>query len=187
MLKYWRKVHLHPQRNAWGTYIMHALENLTASSLCGTGDAGTSGNHCSENFPAASEDRSKRPISHHMIPPPRCSLLVDILLCSTVSLFFFLMFLYQLSFDSMCGCTKKVVGFTTLNCFLLLCSSHVCINHLKREPILLHNQVEWNTLNGHWWQMSKIVLLSDSRSKEINQWQQKQRTLSNAVRVVQIC
>lgn len=66
---------------------------------------------------------------------------------------------------------KKVEGFTTLNCFLLLCNSHVCINHSKREPISLPNQVEWNMLNGHWWQMSKIVLLLDSRSTEINQFQ----------------
>lgn len=131
-------------------YVMHVLENLTASSLCGTGDAGTSGDHCSENVPAASEDWSKRPISHHMIPPPRCSLLVDVLLCSTVTFVFFPhVFCINWALILCVDAQKKVVGFATLNCFLLLCSSHVCINHSKREPISLHNQVEWNMLNVH--------------------------------------
>lgn len=39
------------------TDVMHVLEHLTVPSLCATGDGGASGNHCSENFPAAPEDR----------------------------------------------------------------------------------------------------------------------------------
>ncbi len=58
-------------------YGSQVLESLTIS-LFGTGDAGTPGNHRSEDFPAPSQDRPEWPVSHHMIPPICCSIIAKL-------------------------------------------------------------------------------------------------------------
>ena len=78
-------------------YGSQVLESLTVSSLFGTGDAGTPGDHRSEDFSAPSQDGSKRPISHHMIPPICYSIIAEVMP------FFFVFLsrlLYKLSFNS---------------------------------------------------------------------------------------
>lgn len=85
-------------------YVSQVLKSLTTSSLFGTGDAGTPGDHRSEDFPAPSQDRSKRSVSHHMIPPLCHSITADV----TPFLFFRSKFLYGLCFNSKYSCTTCI-------------------------------------------------------------------------------
>lgn len=59
------------------------------------GDAGTPGNHRFKDFPAPSQDRSKRPFGHHVIYPIHPPWLMYVCLLLSISFFF----LYEMSLN----------------------------------------------------------------------------------------
>lgn len=59
------------------------------------GDAGTPGNHRFKDFPAPSQDRSKRPFGHHVIYPIHPLWLMYVCLLLSISFFF----LYEMSLN----------------------------------------------------------------------------------------
>ncbi len=75
-------IHLITVKYSWGTALAaggsQVLGSLIVSSFA-TGDAGAPGNHRSEDFPAPSQNRPKWPISHHMIPPLRYSVIAKVI------------------------------------------------------------------------------------------------------------
>lgn len=77
---------------SWGNAsLAHVHESLTILSVFGTGNAGSPGNNRSKDFSAPSQDRSKRPISHHMIQPISYSIIAKLMpfLFFCPDLFFF--------------------------------------------------------------------------------------------------
>lgn len=148
------------------------LESLTTSSLFGTGDAGAPGNHCSEDFSAPSQDGSKWPIGHHMIPPICYSIIAKLM----PSLFFDDFFsdfcinwasiprvAAQHAVVCILGKLYSVIFLcSTLNCFLFL--GHVCFLCLSHTPANRFVICNCSSCNSNWWvtgkeqQQSNIII-----------------------------